>query len=84
MRLCPGRVPSKRQQLRRLRAAAASGAKLLTPEQKSKHTRPAGWVAPGPPPAGPQGQPDLEPAADSDLSFLTGDWRIFQLKDGHR
>jgi tRNA1(Val) A37 N6-methylase TrmN6 len=46
--------------------------------------RPAGWIAPGPPPAGPQGRPELEPAADEDLCFLAGDWRLFQKQRGHR
>jgi tRNA1Val (adenine37-N6)-methyltransferase len=46
--------------------------------------RPAGWVAPGPQPAGPQGRPELEPEADEDLCFLTGDWRLFQKQVGHR
>jgi tRNA1(Val) A37 N6-methylase TrmN6 len=46
--------------------------------------RPAGWVAPGPPPAGPQGRRELEPAADEDLCFLAGDWRLFQKQRGHR
>jgi hypothetical protein len=54
------------------------------PEVKAKHKRPSGWVAPGPPPAGRQGRADLQPGPDEDLSFLTGDWRIFQLKTGHR
>ena len=46
--------------------------------------RPAGWVAPGPQPAGPQGRPELEPDPDEDLCFLTGDWRVFQKLQGHR
>lgn len=46
--------------------------------------RPAGWIAPGPPPAGAQGRPELEPEADEDLCFLTGDWRLFQKQVGHR
>lgn len=46
--------------------------------------RPAGWIAPGPKPAGAQGREELEPAADEDLCFLTGDWRIFQKIVGHR
>lgn len=45
--------------------------------------RPAGWVVPGPSPRGPvDGSP--EPGPDEDLSFLLGDWRIFQKKRGHR
>jgi tRNA1(Val) A37 N6-methylase TrmN6 len=46
--------------------------------------RPAGWVAPGPAPAGAQGRPELEPESDEDLCFLTGDWRLFQKQRGHR
>ncbi len=46
--------------------------------------RPEGWVAPGPPPAGARGRPDLAPGADEDLSLLSGDWRVFQQKRGHR
>ena len=46
--------------------------------------RPPGWTAPGPAPAGPQGDPELEPAADEDLCFLAGDWRVFQKLRGHR
>ena len=46
--------------------------------------RPAGWVAPGPAPAGPQDAEDLWPAAGEDLCFLAGDFRIFQEQRGHR
>ncbi len=46
--------------------------------------RPPGWVAPGPAPAGAQGRADLEPAADEDLCYLAGDWRLFQKQRGHR
>jgi tRNA1Val (adenine37-N6)-methyltransferase len=46
--------------------------------------RPAGWRAPGPAPAGPGDRPDLAPGPNEDLSYLTGDWRIFQRTDGHR
>jgi len=46
--------------------------------------RPAGWQAPGPAPAGPQGRPELAPRADEDLCFLSGDWRVFQHQRGHR
>lgn len=46
--------------------------------------RPDGWVAPGPAPAGAQGRPELEPAGDEDLCFLSGDWRLFQKQQGHR
>lgn len=41
---------------------------------------PKDWVAPGPPPAG----GDDQPTADEDLSWLCGDWRIFQRRVGHR
>jgi tRNA1Val (adenine37-N6)-methyltransferase len=46
--------------------------------------RPHGWVAPGPRPAGDGGDPELIPRADEDLSYLAGDWRLFQPKSGHR
>jgi tRNA1Val (adenine37-N6)-methyltransferase len=46
--------------------------------------RPAGWIAPGPTPAGPGDREDLWPAEDEDLCYLAGDWRIFQKLDGHR
>jgi tRNA1(Val) A37 N6-methylase TrmN6 len=46
--------------------------------------RPPGWIAPGPAPAGSGGRPELEPAADEDLCFLSGDWRLFQKLRGHR
>lgn len=46
--------------------------------------RPPGWVAPGPAPAGAQGRIELEPEADEDLCFLSGDWRLFQKQRGHR
>ncbi len=46
--------------------------------------RPPGWTAPGPAPAGDQGRAELAPAADEDLCYLTGDWRVFQKLRGHR
>ncbi|MEZ4361365.1 MAG: methyltransferase domain-containing protein [Kofleriaceae bacterium] len=46
--------------------------------------RPPGWTAPGPPPLGARGRPELLPEADEDLCFLSGDWRIFQKVRGHR
>lgn len=46
--------------------------------------RPPGWVAPGPPPRGSRGRPDLEPADDEELSYLAGDWRLFQRRRSHR
>lgn len=46
--------------------------------------RPADWVAPGPKPLGDGGDPELQPSPDEDLSYLAGDWRIFQPKSGHR
>lgn len=57
----------------------SSGRGIIRPPR-----RPAGWVAPGPQPAGAQGRPELEPEADEDLCFLTGDWRLFQKQVGHR
>jgi tRNA1Val (adenine37-N6)-methyltransferase len=46
--------------------------------------RPAGWVAPGPPPAPPQARAALRPGSGEDLCYLAGEWRIFQRLDGHR
>jgi tRNA1(Val) A37 N6-methylase TrmN6 len=59
--------------------SASPGGGIVRPAR-----RPPGWVAPGPAPAGPQGRPELEPAAGEDLCFLVGDWRIFQKLGGHR
>jgi len=42
--------------------------------------RPQGWLAPGPVPPG-RGP---APAADEDLCFLTGEFRLFQKQRGHR
>jgi tRNA1(Val) A37 N6-methylase TrmN6 len=46
--------------------------------------RPAGWLAPGPPPRIPADRPEIWPRAGEDLCFLAGDWRILQKLDGHR
>ena len=46
--------------------------------------RPPGWIAPGPLPRGDDGRPELQPADDEDLGYLTGDWRLFQKQRGHR
>ncbi len=46
--------------------------------------RPVGWVAPGPAPRGDGGRPDLSPQPGEDLSYLCGDWRVFQKQKGHR
>jgi tRNA1(Val) A37 N6-methylase TrmN6 len=46
--------------------------------------RPEGWSAPGPAPRGAQGRPELFPFDDEELSYLTGDWRLFQKQRGHR
>lgn len=43
--------------------------------------RPEGWKAPGPLP---RADPSLLPLDDEELSFLTGEWRIFQKQQGHR
>ncbi|MBL8910932.1 MAG: methyltransferase [Archangium sp.] len=43
--------------------------------------RPEGWKAPGPLP---RADPKLLPRDDEELSFLTGEWRIFQKQQGHR
>ncbi|MBK7863820.1 MAG: methyltransferase [Archangiaceae bacterium] len=41
---------------------------------------PADWKPSGPQPTG----GDDVPSADEELSYLSGDWRIFQVKQGHR
>jgi tRNA1(Val) A37 N6-methylase TrmN6 len=46
--------------------------------------RPAGWIAPGPRPAGARGRPELEPADDEDLCYLCGDFRVLQKLRGNR
>jgi len=46
--------------------------------------RPAGWRAPGPPPATPRDAAALLPRAGEDLCYLAGDWRILQPLRGHR
>lgn len=52
---------------------------------RSEHPRrPQGWNAPGPKPAGAGIDPELQPETDEDLSYLAGDWRLFQPKSGHR
>ncbi len=51
---------------------------------RALRTRPPGWVPPGPRPKGAADRADLAPGPDEDLSFLSGDFRIFQQKRGHR
>jgi tRNA1(Val) A37 N6-methylase TrmN6 len=46
--------------------------------------RPAGWRASGSGPAAPADQPELWPQRGEDLCLLSGDWRILQLRRGHR
>lgn len=46
--------------------------------------RPPGWEPPGPIPPGDRGDPTLLPSADEDLCFLSGHWRLFQKRHGHR
>ncbi|MGV3622375.1 MAG: tRNA1(Val) (adenine(37)-N6)-methyltransferase [Archangium sp.] len=46
--------------------------------------RPEGWKPVGPLPRGDDGRPELQPADDEDLCFLTGEWRLFQKQQGHR
>jgi tRNA1Val (adenine37-N6)-methyltransferase len=41
-------------------------------------------VPPGPGPSGDGGRPELQPQADEDLCYLSGDWRLFQKLEGHR
>lgn len=57
----------------------AAGAGIVRPAR-----RPAGWHAPGPPPAPARERQGLRPRAGEDLCFLAGDWRIFQPVRGHR
>lgn len=54
-----------------------------TPEERSRRRRPDGWIAPGPkpPPAAPGGAPLGD---DETLSFLAGDFRLFQKRAGNR
>lgn len=54
------------------------------PDDRARRKRPEGWLAPGPAPRGPAGRSDLVPDAAEVLSFLAGDWRIFQRRDGHK
>lgn len=42
------------------------------------------FVAPGPMPVGDQGKPALQEAADEELCYLVGNWRLFQRIDRHR
>ncbi len=54
------------------------------PEERARGLRPAGWSAPGPQPAPDLADADMYAGSDEDLSYLLGDFRIFQKKDGHR
>lgn len=65
-------------------AHGAAGPRDLSPEGRARRERPAGWIPPGPRPRGDGGDPDLRPGPDEDLAFLSGDFRIFQRKRGHR
>lgn len=52
-----------------------------SPAQQVKARRvPPGWVAPGPPGSA----RDVALAPEEELSWLLGDWRIIQRRDGHR
>jgi tRNA1(Val) A37 N6-methylase TrmN6 len=54
-----------------------------TPEERALRRRPPGWVAPGPKP--PLSAPhEALPQEDETLSFLSGDFRIFQKRTGNR
>lgn len=46
--------------------------------------RPEGWQVLGPPPVIPADLDELWPAADEDLCWLAGNWRLLQRTDGHR
>jgi tRNA1(Val) A37 N6-methylase TrmN6 len=54
--------------------------------QRAKQARVrATWTPPdGPLPAGDGGDPSLRPGPGESLDMLSGEWRIFQRKDGHR
>lgn len=54
------------------------------PDDRARRKRPEGWRAPGPAPRGPGGRSDLTPSTGEVLSYLAGDWRIFQRRDGHK
>lgn len=54
------------------------------PDDRAARKRPPGWIPSGPPPRGAQGRADLSPGEDEVLSFLSGDWRIFQQRRGHK
>lgn len=54
------------------------------PDDRAARKRPPGWVPAGPSPRGTQGRSDLCPREDEVLSFLAGDWRIFQQRRGHK
>jgi tRNA1(Val) A37 N6-methylase TrmN6 len=55
------------------------------PEPSRKARVRARWTPPaGPLPAGDQGHPDLAPGEGESLDMLSGEWRIFQRRDGHR
>jgi tRNA1(Val) A37 N6-methylase TrmN6 len=54
------------------------------PGPVSTARRPPGWAPPGPAPRGAHGEPDLAPGEDETLSYLCGDWRLFQKRRGHR
>lgn len=56
----------------------------MTVAARAFPNRPPGWVVPGPRPRGDGGSPELAPGPDEDLSYLLGDFRIFQKKRGHR
>ena len=54
------------------------------PDDRAARKRPAGFVVKGPRPRGDLGRADLRPGPAETLSFLSGDFRIFQRRDGHR
>jgi len=53
--------------------------------RRARHERiRARWTPPGPVPPGDQGDPELQPAPEETLDHVSGHWRIFQRRDGHR
>src|ERR1700685_2703045 len=70
-------------------ATAATEVDALSSGRMSQDARRARvrsrWSPPeGPLPAGPGGDPSLAPGSGESLDMLSGEWRIFQRRDGHR
>jgi tRNA1(Val) A37 N6-methylase TrmN6 len=57
---------------------------MSDPSAKKSRVRATWTPPPGPLPAGDQNDPDLAPREGESLDMLSGEWRIFQRRDGHR